>query len=690
MPIQLSSPITDLKGIGPAKAKVLSKLGIAHVRDFLFSFPRRYEDFSNITPIANLVLGKQMTVKGKVQKVKSDWGFQGKRRLLRIYVDIADDTGVLHVTWYNLRFLEKQLTQDREIFIAGVVEHYKFARGKHEFAMRTPAMEFVGSGERTHTAAITPIYPETKGVTSRLLRYYVRQLLPIIEAVPEYMPTEMIARYNLIGIRQALRWIHFPASQEELKQAEDRLRFDELFFLQLAALVRRQLWQKHTAPALSIDQKEIQHASHKLPFKLTGAQTGALEEIVNDLNKGQPMNRLLQGDVGSGKSAVALIATIVILDKGYKILYVAPTEILARQQAKSFTNMLGKHRVELLIGATRPGGKRDIKKRLMDKEPICVVGTHALLQEDIEAKHVGLVIIDEQHRFGVNQRLQLLRNAAEDNNSRPHLLSMTATPIPRTLNLTVYGDLDVSILNELPPGRKPITTNIIEPDKRDEAILHVLQELHSGRQGYIIAPLIEVSEKLEVRSAKETYKEMQHLFPGVAIGLLHGAMDSEEKEAVMNNFAAGAIQLLVSTAVVEVGVNVPNATIMIIEGAERFGLSQLHQFRGRIGRGEHQSFCYLFPTTIEASRSERMAVIASSTDGFVIAEEDLRLRGPGEMYGVAQSGFAELKVATLLDYQTIKRARRQAEQILTADPELKAHPVFRKKVEQKNLKTHLE
>src|SRR3989344_4155169 len=313
MPIQLSSPIKDLKGIGPAKAKVLSKLGIAHVRDFLFSFPRRYEDFSNITPIANLVLGKQMTVKGKVQKVKSDWGFQGKRRLLRIYVDIADDTGVLHVTWYNLRFLEKQLTQDREIFIAGVVEHYKFARGKHEFAMRTPAMEFVGSGERTHTAAITPIYPETKGVTSRLLRYYVRQLLPIIEAVPEYMPTEMIARYNLIGIRQALRWIHFPASQEELKQAEDRLRFDELFFLQLAALVRRQLWQKHTAPPLSIDEKELQHASQKLPFKLTGAQTGALEEIVNDLNKGQPMNRLLQGDVGSGKSAVALIATIVIL-----------------------------------------------------------------------------------------------------------------------------------------------------------------------------------------------------------------------------------------------------------------------------------------------------------------------------------------------------------------------------------------
>ncbi|MGH9856766.1 MAG: helicase-related protein, partial [Acidobacteriota bacterium] len=332
--------------------------------------------------------------------------------------------------------------------------------------------------------------------------------------------------------------------------------------------------------------------------------------------------------------------------------------------------------------------KELIKEQLNTAEyTCCVVGTHALLQEDVTAQGVGLTIIDEQHRFGVAQRKTL---QGMQRGVTPHLLSMTATPIPRTLNLTVYGDLDVSVLREMPAGRKPIVTKVILPDEHDESIIHVLQELHHGRQAYVIAPLVEESEKLEAKSATEAYEEMRHLFPGIAVGLVHGKMKPEEKEAAIRNFNAGALQLLVSTAVVEVGVNVPNATCMIIEGAERFGLAQLHQFRGRVGRGEQQSYCYLFPTTRAAASSRRLHIMEQTTDGFVIAEEDLKLRGPGEVYGLSQSGFGDLQVASLLDYDTIKKARTEAEHLLRKDPELKNHPILQKKVEQKNLQTHFE
>ncbi len=428
----------------------------------------------------------------------------------------------------------------------------------------------------------------------------------------------------------------------------------------------------------------------------------ANDEIQADMAKGEPMNRLLQGDVGSGKSVVALAAAYLALEAGYSLFDPAPTEILARQQAESFRAGLGEGRVALLIGATAKRDKMVIKQRLASAEALCVVGTHALLQENVQVHNLGLAIVDEQHRFGVAQRKALQTRVSihprggEHSSSGvgvgflPHLLSMTATPIPRTLSLTVYGDLEVSVLDELPPGRKPIQTEVIAPDDRERAILHILEQLHVGRQAFVIAPLIEKSERLEAKSAKETAAEMHELFPDIAIGLLHGQLSSEEKDAVMKNFAAGALQLLVSTAVVEVGVNVPNATIMIIEGAERFGLSQLHQFRGRIGRGKYQSFCYLFPTTVEGAHSLRLQVLAATNDGFKIAEKDLELRGPGEMYGVAQSGFGNLQVASLLDYPTIKLAREEAQKLLEEDPTLEKYPIIKAKVEQKNLVTHFE
>ncbi len=695
--LKLSSPITEVSGVGPAKAQALLKLGVTHIRDLLFAFPRRYEDFSQITPIKDLKVGSQLTVHGKVKSVTSRPGWQGRRRLLRIYVEIEDETGVLQVTWYNLRFLAKQLTIGREIFVAGKIEEYRGPKGhptspeasqERRWAMRSPAMEFADSAkERTHTGAITPIYPETRGVTSRFLRYQVKNLLPIVGSVPEYIPTDIVKRHKLLDIHNALRAIHFPKSIKELKSAQRRLRFDELFFLQLAALVRRQLAAQAHAPAINITGRKLEQLVKEIPFVLTSAQKKVLAEVVGDLKLSRPMNRLLQGDVGSGKSVIALLASQITLAAGYKVIYLAPTEILARQQAKLFASHLGEEKVRLLVGALPTAGKERIKKDLRLSEATCVVGTHALLQDDVKAQGVGLVVIDEQHRFGVSQRQALRQIQAGD---EPHLLSMTATPIPRTLSLTVYGDLEVSVIDELPPGRQQIITKIIAPSQKDRAVIHTLELLHQGQQGYVIAPLIDQSDKLEVKSATAAQEEMRRLFPGVAVGLLHGQMNSADKEAVMRNFVAGAIQLLVSTAVVEVGVNVTNATVMIIEGAERFGLAQLHQFRGRIGRGEHQAYCYLFPTTQDSVQSERLQVLSNTTDGFVIAEEDLRLRGPGEVYGVAQSGFSDLKVASLLDYATIKLARSEAESLLAKDPELERHPILQAKVRQKNTVTHFE
>ncbi|MEO6077432.1 MAG: ATP-dependent DNA helicase RecG [Candidatus Andersenbacteria bacterium] len=691
MVITLSSPITELKNIGPARAKTLERLGIVHVRDFLFTFPRKYEDFSNHIPIKGAEVGKQATFFGKIISVKSSNGFYGRRRLFRIYVDIDDGTGIVRCTWFNLRFLEQTLRVGSEIYIAGKVEVSKMQSGKYagnnDVAMRSPAFEFPSaSQDRIHTASIVPVYSETAGISSRFIRYQVKQCMSALQTMQEYMPEDILERNNLLNIREAIEISHFPSSMKKLDEAKRRLEFDELFFLQLAALVRRSHMQHATAYSCDILDAAYKNIIKTIPFELTNAQVRSLEEIRTDMTQGHPMNRLLQGDVGSGKSAVALVASQIALQNNKKVLYLAPTELLARQQYKSFSEALP-YPTRLLIGDTKKKERDEIARMLMSDKPCCIIGTHALLQDAIEARNVGLAIIDEQHRFGVAQRKKLL---SVEKGIVPHLLSMTATPIPRTLNLTVYGDLDVSVLDELPKGRKKIETHVVFGAEKDTAIIHMLEELHAGRQAYIIAPLVEESEKLALKSANQAYVEIKKLFPGIAIGLLHGQMSSKEKESAMNNFVAGAIQVLVSTAVVEVGVNIPNATIMMIEGGERFGLAQLHQFRGRIGRGAHASTCYVVPTTEDAKNSERLKTFAQVSDGFEIAEADLKLRGPGELYGAQQSGFGNLKVASLLNYKIISLARSEATKILTQDPELTTHILFQKKVAQKNALIHFE
>ena len=691
MALTLSSSITELDGIGPARAKTLEKLGIRYVRDFLFTFPRKYEDFSNHIASKDAEVGKAATFFGNIVSVKSTNGFYGKRKLFRIYADIDDGSGIVHCTWFNLRFLEQKLRIGTQLYIAGTVEASKIQSGKYmgnkDVAMRSPAFEFPStSSDRIHTASIVPIYSEVSGISSRFIRYQVKQSLSALSSMQEYIPEDVIERNGLLGIREAIKISHFPPSDEQLEQAKHRLQFDELFFLQLAALVRRSHMQHATSYACAVSDPDIEKIIKSLPFELTNAQKRVVEEVRVDMTHVHPMNRLLQGDVGSGKSAVALIAATIALKNKKKVVYLAPTELLARQQYKAFAGALS-FPTKLLIGETKQRERDEILAMLTSSQPCCIIGTHALLQESVRANNVGLAIIDEQHRFGVAQRKKLL---TIEEGIVPHLLSMTATPIPRTLNLTVYGDLDVSILDELPKGRKPIATHIVVGSEKDDAIIHMLEQLHAGRQAYIIAPLVEDSPKRILKSATQAFAEIKKLFPGIAIGLLHGQMPSSEKESVMNNFVEGAIQVLVSTAVVEVGVNIPNATIMMIEGAERFGLAQLHQFRGRIGRGAYASTCYVVPTTEEMKFSERLQTFEHTTDGFEIAEADLKLRGPGELYGAEQSGFGNLKVASLLDYKTISLARDEAKNILEQDPTLSDHVVFRKKVEQKNALIHFE
>lgn len=692
MALTLSSPITLLHGIGPSRAKALERLGISYVRDFLFAFPRKYEDFSNHVAIKDTQIGSQATILGEVVLVKSSQGFYGKRRLYRIYVDIDDGTGVLHVTWFNLRFLEQTLRPGVRIYVAGKVEASKIQTHRYgnrlDIAMRSPAFELSHSekDDRIHTASIVPIYSEVSGISSRFIRYQVKQAMAALPGMAEYMPQEVLDRNHLLSIQDAISSAHFPHTTEELEEARRRLRFDELFFLQLAALVRRSHMQRAVAMPCTISDLDFKDSINKLSFELTGAQVRSIGEIRDDMAKPHPMNRLLQGDVGSGKSAVALLAAMIAIRNGKKVLYLAPTELLARQQFQLFSEYIP-NKTHLLIGATKSKAKKDILTLLQGDESCCVVGTHALLQESIRATGVALVIIDEQHRFGVAQRKKIL---SLEEGVVPHLLSMTATPIPRTLNLTVYGDLDVSVLDELPKGRKSIATHVVSGKEKDAAIIHMLEELHAGRQAYVIAPLVEDSPTKVLKSATKAYEEIKKMFPGISVGLLHGQMNAQEKEIRMESFVAGATQVLVATAIVEVGVNVPNATIMMIEGAERFGLAQLHQFRGRIGRGEHQSTCYLVPTAQGGEGSERLQMFARTTNGFEIAEADLATRGPGEMYGTAQSGFGDLKVASLLDYKTIALARKEAETILTQDPDLTDHPIFRKKVDQKNALIHFE
>ncbi|HSX28668.1 MAG TPA: ATP-dependent DNA helicase RecG [Candidatus Saccharimonadales bacterium] len=666
----LSDSITKLKGVGPALSEKLALLGVTTVRDLIYFFPRRYDDFSHVTKLKDVQPGP-VTVKVKVEKVTA----RHVRRGLHITeAIIADETSKLRAVWFNQPYRPESLKSDAVFYMSGT---FDFQRDR--FILQNPSVEKVAEFAK-NTARIVPIYPQVRGLKSYQLRQMISQLLPLIAILPDTLPPEVVKRENLLPLSAALLQMHFPESHQALQEAKKRIAFEELFELLLAAHLNKVEHRAHLGWEIPYEQAAAEAFTAALSFTLTNAQRRVAWEILQDIQHDQPMNRLLQGDVGSGKTVVAAFAAFMAGRQGMQSAFMAPTEVLAAQHAESLSQLLRPlgMSVGLLVGSVKPGAKKVLTQQIKEGNVDIVVGTHALIQQKIEFAKLGLVVIDEQHRFGVNQRKALLAKS----DRLPHLLAMTATPIPRSLTLTVYGELDVSVIDERPPGRTPIITEIHSPHSVKPLYEHIDQQINQGRQVYIICPLVSESDTLGFKSVEQEYDRLQKsVFKHRRIGLLHGQLSSVEKDEVMTRFKNGEFDILVATTVVEVGVDVPNATIMLIEGADRFGLAQLHQLRGRVGRGKHQSYCYLVPSTAQKP-SQRLQEVARSDDGFYLAQVDLELRGPGELYGTRQHGSLDLRVANIADTKLVSHVQKVAEAFATTATDLLQYPELHKRVER--------
>ncbi|MEI6053950.1 MAG: ATP-dependent DNA helicase RecG [Candidatus Saccharibacteria bacterium] len=652
--MNLLSPLEKVKGIGAKTGQQFELAGIHTVGDLINFLPRTYADFSHITQISNISPGKA-TVKARCESIAT----RPVRRGLRITTaTIYDDTGKIQAVWFNQPYRELQLKSGEEFFFSG---EFEFSYNRYQ--LTNPSAELV-KDMPIQTDRILPIYRSIKGLKTALVRKILSELRPLIIMLPETLPKDIIKNENLISYSRAILSMHFPKSIDEIELAKERLAFEELFNLLLASQLNRQENAKLTGWQIPFNQSVVAEFVKRLPFKLTNAQRIAAWEMIQDLEKKTPMNRLLQGDVGSGKTVVAGLVACQVAHFGFQTAIMAPTEILASQHAETLNRLLGPLgvKVGLLTGSVKGSARKKLYEHILDGSVNVIVGTHALIQDTVKFHKLGFVVIDEQHRFGVNQRQQLLKKSE----FMPHLLAMTATPIPRSLALTVYGELDISVLNELPAGRKPIETKIWSPNSRAQLYEKIDIELSSGRQSYIICNLIEDNPENEIKSVNEEYKKLRNsVFKHRRIGLLHGKLKPDEKDEVMKKFSLGEFDILVSTTVVEVGVDVPNATVIMIENADRFGLSQLHQLRGRVGRSVHQSYCYLVTST-SSKPTERLKEIEKSNDGFYLAEVDLKLRGPGEIYGHAQHGALNLQIATLADAKLIHRAQKQAKYFVSS------------------------
>jgi ATP-dependent DNA helicase RecG len=667
----VSDSLQYLKGVGPAFAQSLAKLGLHSIGDLLRHYPRRWEDRTTFARARDVRPGESVTVCGRVVAVTTKYP-KGPR--LALTEALLDDNGdAIRLIWFNQPYLEKTLKQ---LAANGksIVAYGQVRQSGWSVEMQSPEWEELGEdGDPLSANRIVPIYPATEGVgQGRLRRLIDRALREFPHIIVESLPEDLVRDHRLLSAAEAVRGIHFPASFDELEQARRRLVFEEFFMLQLLLALRRRSTRDTTSSIrFEFDPDRLQsELSRLLPFPLTSAQQRAILEIANDLQGGRTMNRLLQGDVGSGKTVVALAAALIAVANGFQVALMAPTEILAQQHSivlRRILEPLGLG-VELATGSLRQKEKTAVRERLAAGQSHIAVGTHALIQEGVDFAKLGLVIIDEQHRFGVLQRQALARKGAV-----PHVLVMTATPIPRTLTLTLYGDLDVSILDEMPPGRKPILTHWKKSEKRDQVYTAARRLLSEGRQVYIVCSLIEESEKLQAKNATQMAEHIAaDVFPEFRVGLMHGQMRSEEKDAVMARFKAREIDVLVSTTVIEVGIDVPNASVIIIEDADRFGLAQLHQLRGRVGRGDHASFCILMADPKSEEGRARLQVLTETCDGFKVAEEDLRLRGPGDFYGTRQSGLPELAIADILhDINVLVETREAAFALVERDPFLK-------------------
>lgn len=683
----------------------LKKLDIETLSDLLWYFPRKYEDFSDIKNISDLKPNEETAVKGEI--VRADFHRSWKRKLVIIEIVIEDGTGEVKAVWFNQPYLANALKPGKTVSLAGKTSIYR-----KELVFSNPIHEIERKDQgNIHSGRIIPIYPETRGLTSRGLRFLMEKALSEAENIPDIIPEAVRKKIGIPEINEALRQIHFPESDSEIEKSQKRFSFEDLFLLQLSNFRKRHLFSKKNAPKIEVSKKEIIEMEKGLPFRLTENQENVLKEIMIDLQSGYPMNRLLQGDVGSGKTIIAAIAGVITAKNGFQTALMAPTEILARQHyetlKKAFREfedgiaLLTSDEAKVFFGENMESApdKKSLVKKIKEGKVKIVIGTHALIQKNVSFSDLGLVIIDEQHRFGVKQRAELVK----DKEQIPHFLSMTATPIPRTLAITAFGDLDMSSITELPKNRKRVITKIVPPDKREKAYQFIRQEVKNGRQVFVVCPRIEQGENNgeeedkrksawdDVKAAKEEYEKLsQKIFPDLKVDMLHGKMKSDEKERTMKKMKKGETDILVSTSVVEVGIDIPNATIMMIEGSERFGLAQLYQFRGRVGRGEHQSYCLLFSDSDSPQTKNRLRSITEAKNGFELAEKDLELRGPGQFLGKSQAGMPDHIMKSLQKPVLLKESKEMAMGIIKKDPLLESHPDLKKEVDSFERRIHRE
>lgn len=699
--MNLNTSIREIPRIGPAYQKKLKRLGIQTIRDLFFHFPHRYEDFSSLVKISDIhegghafveaMAGKPFCVQGKITGIRMFRAF--RRKIMLTQAIIEDETGKIKALWFNQPYLVNTLKKGTSVCLAGKVKGQKSSK-----YFSSPAYEKIPENykkthfELNHTGGLIPIYSETEGLSSKWLRFIVRPILRILKnKIPDSLPREIIKKYDFPALEQSLCQIHFPDSLKQAQIAKKRFAFEELFQLSLVVLKERMKLAKEKSIPIPLNIDLIKEFISSLPFILTDAQKKSSWQILKDLERPRPMNRLLEGDVGSGKTIVAAISALNVVKAGYQVAFMAPTEILANQHFKTISESLKDFKVKIGLIAGR--------KKTAEQVDI-LIGTHALIQDSIKFSKLALVVIDEQHRFGVEQRAKLCRQKEYI----PHFLSMTATPIPRTLSLTIFGDLDLSVLDELPKDRKKIITKIIQPKWKKTTYSFIAKEIEQGRQAFVVCPRIEPPKTdpnqifeakqlswLDVKAVKQEYEKLsKEIFPDFKVAMLHGKMKSEEKEKTMKDFKEKKIDILVSTSVIEVGVDVPNASVMMIEGSEKFGLAQLHQFRGRVGRSIHQSYCFLFTDQEGIIWNKRLKALINCENGFELAEKDLMIRGAGDFVGIRQWGLPDLTMASLTDANLVSDARQEAKNLLEQDPQLKKYPILREQIKEFREKIHLE